>query len=260
MSNKTRGILTIILIIFCAVNPLSAQRIKVITYNIHHCNPPAQKGVIDTDSIACVLRSSGAEIALLQEVDYKSNRVGGMDQPLELSQKSGMPYYRFFKAINIPGGEYGIMILSKYPISSSRSYMLAAIEDGEQRVVGIIEVKISDNETITVACTHLDLPDKIRELQVRQLDSLLMPVETPLILGGDFNSSPDSPEIKFMLNKFKSSTDKFNKTYPNLNPNVCIDYIFTNRNIGVKFLSHKVLDNVNSSDHLPVVVEFKMKK
>ncbi len=235
----------------------NAQEYRIMTYNVHHCNPPAQKGVILTDSIASVIKKSGADIALLQEVDNKSARVHGIDQPLELSQKSGLPYYRFFRAIDIPGGEYGVMILSKYPIISSSSYPLPAIEKGEQRIIGIVQIKPSGQADICIACTHLDLPANIRYKQVVFIDSLLGSKER-LIFGGDFNAAPESPEIKYLRERYISTTETFKHTFPNTNPEVCIDYIFTGKAKPVKILSHKILENISHSDHLPLITEISL--
>ena len=41
------------------------KEIKVITYNIHHGNPPAEKGRIDLDAIASVISNNNADFALL---------------------------------------------------------------------------------------------------------------------------------------------------------------------------------------------------
>ncbi len=234
-----------------------AQEYRVMTYNVHHCNPPAQKGVIATDSIASIIQKSGADIILLQEVDYKSNRVQGEDQPLELSRKSGLQYYRFFRAIDIPGGEYGVMILSRYPIKSSTSHPLPHIEKGEQRVIGIVEVKPEGKKEICVACTHLDLPKGIREAQVAFIDSLLGKKER-LIFGGDLNASPETTEIKYLLDRYTSTSEIFQHTFPNINPDVCIDYIFTRKSKSTKILSNKVLENIPHSDHLPVLAEIRL--
>ena len=257
MRIKSLPILLLLNILSAGVFVATAQEYKVMTYNVHHCNPPAQKGVIATDSIASVIQKSGADIVLLQEVDYKSNRVQGADQPLQLSQKSGLPYYRFFRAIDLPGGEYGVMILSRYPITSSTSYPLPAIEKGEQRVIGIVGIKPEGQKEICVACTHLDLPKGIREAQVAFIDSLLGKKER-LIFGGDLNASPDTPEIKYLLDRYTSTSEIFQHTFPNINPDVCIDYIFTGKVRSTKILSHRVLENIPHSDHLPVLAEIRL--
>ena len=257
MRIKSLPILLLLNILSAGVFVATAQEYKVMTYNVHHCNPPALKGIIATDSIASVIQKSGADIVLLQEIDYKSNRVNGEDQPMELSRKSGLQYYRFFKAIEIPGGEYGVMILSRYPITSSTSRLLPAIDNGEQRVIGIVGIKPDGQKEICVASTHLDLPKGIREEQAAFIDSLLCKKER-LIFGGDFNASPESPEIKYLRERYTSSSETFQNTFPNINPEVCIDYIFTRKAKTTKILSHKILDSIPHSDHLPVLAEIRL--
>ena len=257
MRIKSLPILLLLNILSAGVFVATAQEYKVMTYNVHHCNPPALKGIIATDSIASVIQKSGADIVLLQEVDSKSNRVNGEDQPMELSRKSGLQYYRFFKAIEIPGGEYGVMILSRYPITSSTSRLLPAIDNGEQRVIGIVGIKPDGQKEICVASTHLDLPKGIREEQAAFIDSLLCKKER-LIFGGDFNASPESPEMKYLRERYISSSETFQNTFPNINPEVCIDYIFTRKAKTTKILSHKILDSIPHSDHLPVLAEIRL--
>jgi endonuclease/exonuclease/phosphatase family metal-dependent hydrolase len=106
------------------------KEVKVITYNIHHGNPPAEKGKIDLDAIAEVISNSKADFALLQEVENGTTRSFGQNQAKELSQKSGLKYYLFFKAIDFAGGDYGIAILSRFPADSSKSIRLYALEGG----------------------------------------------------------------------------------------------------------------------------------
>ena len=118
------------------------KEVKVITYNIHHGNPPAEKGKIDLDAIAEVISNSKADFALLQEVENGTTRSFGQNQAKELSQKSGLKYYMFFKAIDFSGGDYGIAILSRFPADSSKSILLYAQEGGEQRVMGLIYTSI----------------------------------------------------------------------------------------------------------------------
>src|SRR5512145_1706973 len=47
-------------------------RIRVLTYNIHHCNPPSSPGVIDPEAIATVIRQQQPDLVALQEVDIRT--------------------------------------------------------------------------------------------------------------------------------------------------------------------------------------------
>ena len=60
------------------------KEVRVITYNIHHGNPPAEKGKIDLDAIATVISNSKADFALLQEVESGTTRSFGQNQAKEI--------------------------------------------------------------------------------------------------------------------------------------------------------------------------------
>ncbi len=237
--------------------------VTVISYNIHHCNPPALKGVIDTDAVADVIKESGADIALLQEVDVNMIRSHGEDQAKILSQKSGLNFYYFFKAIDFSGGDYGVAILSRFPLFEFTTYKLDNHIKSEQRVLGTAVAELPGGVKILLATTHLDLIKGNRVKQIAEIDSILSNPLYPLILGGDFNATPESEEMLLMSQRFVGSTQSHSPTFPNLNPDRVIDYIFIRNSTGVKstilnFSDHKVLTGVDASDHLPVVADIEI--
>ncbi|MDP3453295.1 MAG: endonuclease/exonuclease/phosphatase family protein [Bacteroidales bacterium] len=236
--------------------------INVLLYNIHHCNPPAQRGVIDLDSIVSVIKLSGADIAFLQEVDHNVSRSGGIDQTSLLAQKSGLKYHYFYKAIDFMGGDYGVAILSRFPLSDFNTIKLDSPVKSEDRVLGTAIVHIGDGKRLLIASTHLDLNKINRERQIAQIDSVMKLSPYPLILAGDFNATPESDEIKYMVDNYISSTTDFKPTFPNISPNRTIDYIFIRnhpvKSLYLEFTSHKVLQNIDASDHLPVVASIKI--
>lgn len=65
--------------------------------------------------MAEVVRTAGADIVLLQEVDRNTVRSGNVDQVAELTRLTGM-HAQFGKSLDYQGGEYGIAILSRWPI------------------------------------------------------------------------------------------------------------------------------------------------
>src|SRR5690554_6085119 len=67
------------------------QTIGVLSYNIHHANPPSMPDSIDLGAIARVIVDSGAELIALQEVDVNTLRSGkSLDQAEELGKLTGM--------------------------------------------------------------------------------------------------------------------------------------------------------------------------
>ena len=230
------------------------KEVRVITYNIHHGNPPAEKGKIDLDAIATVISNSKADFALLQEVESGTTRSFGQNQAKEIAQKSGLRYFMFFKAIDFAGGDYGIAILSRFPADSSKKIILYAQEGGEQRVMGLIYTLIPKFGKVCIATTHFDLPNKIRIVQVAQADSILKAQSLPIIFGGDLNAKPDSPELKTLFDNYVTADPPYKFTFPNKNPDRTIDYLFIGKKSGFTIKDYSVIENINSSDHLPLTM------
>ena len=44
------------------------KNIRVLSYNIHHCNPPSKEGLIDVDAIVKAIRLQNPDLVALQEV------------------------------------------------------------------------------------------------------------------------------------------------------------------------------------------------
>ena len=51
--------------------------------------------------------------------DVNTKRDGYINEAAEVAAKAGYKSYRFAKTIDLEGGEYGIVILSKYPLSNT---------------------------------------------------------------------------------------------------------------------------------------------
>src|SRR5690606_2962748 len=180
------------------------KRITLLTYNIHHGAPadpaaPAPPSVINLNNIAAVIKQSKAEVIALQEVDVNTTRSPNpedqIDQAKKLAELLDMEYY-FSKSIDYKGGEYGNLILSKYPLTNKRRFDLPAAPapDGEQRSIALATVTLPDGKTFEFGATHFDLA-AIRFEQAQFLNQLSKDINKPLFIGGDYNATPDSEEM-----------------------------------------------------------------
>src|ERR1043165_8639177 len=88
--------------------------IKVLVYNVHAGKDAA--GVDNLQRVADVVRGTGADVVLLQEVDKRTRRSGGVDQPAEYARRTGY-HVAFGRSLDYDGGEYGIAVLSRWPLS-----------------------------------------------------------------------------------------------------------------------------------------------
>ena len=158
-------------------------KLRFASYNIYHGGLAGY----DMSKIAKNITDNNIDIIGIQEVDQKTSRNGGIDTLEELSRITGYKHYSFFKTMSFRGGEYGIAVLSRYPIVESE---LIPLESGksEPRAVGRTKILVNERE-ISFFVTHLTFDsENIRRGQLSQLSDLLQANEG-FVLSGDFNTS-----------------------------------------------------------------------
>ncbi|MCW3106525.1 MAG: endonuclease [Segetibacter sp.] len=239
--------------------------IKVMTYNIHHANPPSREGYIDLNAIAQVIQKEQPDLVALQEVDVHTKRSGStVSEADEIASKTGMNVY-FAKAIDHDGGDYGLAILSRFPLSAQHTYKLPTAEGtkGEHRVLATAEISLPGNHKLVFACTHLDAQkgDTNRLLQINAIRDVIQKEKFPVIIGGDFNASTNSRVINILDEYLRRTclTD-CGFTIPVKNPNKTIDFIAYTQPGKLSTISHKVIDEQYASDHLPVLSVIDVKQ
>jgi endonuclease/exonuclease/phosphatase family metal-dependent hydrolase len=95
--------------------------VRVLSYNIHAGKDAQQQPNIER--VAAIIDSLDADIVMLQEVDRRTARAGGADHLAELEKLTGM-HAAFGKSLDYQGGDYGIAVLSRWPIDSSATISL----------------------------------------------------------------------------------------------------------------------------------------
>jgi endonuclease/exonuclease/phosphatase family metal-dependent hydrolase len=159
------------------------KTLRVASYNIRH----AADAGFDMSVLAGVIRSVGAEIVGLQEVDMNAARSGSHDQVKELMEALGFEYGEFVRSIDIRGGQYGTAVVSKYSITDKTVYPLYLGPKSEQRMLGVFSVDVAGTE-LTLANTHLDyLSAETIRTQMREVNAVLK--DKDYILTGDFNTT-----------------------------------------------------------------------
>lgn len=235
--------------------------LRVLSYNIHHANPPSHPDKIDLDAIAKVIQESRADLVGLQEIDVHTLRSGkALNQAVELGKMTDMHVY-FSKGIDYQGGEYGTVILSKFPIKESRRYELPNLEDvnAEPRTLAVVTVEVGEKE-LKFANTHLDYTNAENNLlQAQRIVEIFESEPLPVIMVGDFNAVPESASIQLLdQHFFRSCTDGCGFTVPQVQPRRTIDYIMVNKEAALQVMEHQVIDEPYASDHLPVLAVYKL--
>ena len=253
-----RKLIPFLLILLGSVFQLSAQTIRVLSFNIHHGNPPTEKEpLINLDTIAKIITNSKADLVGLQEIDVNLGRSYFENQAKKLAELTGM-HYIFSKGIDLDKGEYGTAILSKQPIERVEKYFLPSPVESERRSLSVIEVTIQKRKLL-FANTHLDLRDKNKIEQAKFITNRFKNEKLPTILVGDLNSKPNDPAITELGKLFAKSSITNGFTFPQDKPTTEIDYIMMTKTANAKFSNHRILDEKYASDHRPLYVEINIK-
>lgn len=261
-------LLSVLIIAACAKNdpqvapgPKPATKgdtLRVMTYNIHHCNPPTKPGLIDVDAIANVVRYQNPDVLALQEVDVHTKRSGNIDQAALLAEKTGMHVY-FGKSIDHDGGDYGVAILSKFPLRNGRTLRLPETSNpaAEDRVVAIADITFRNGKQLAIGSTHLDVSTPAnRDEQVAALNVIADTLALPLVLSGDLNTTPSTTAFATLLGKYLPSCTDCGFTIPVTNPKRVIDFVLAARRSGWQPVRSEVVNEAYPSDHLAVVAEW----
>lgn len=222
---------------------MNSFKMSVGSYNIIHgkfCN-------FEFDKLAEDIVSKDLDIVGLQEVDKDAIRSNNVDITAYLAEKTGLKYYQFFKAIPLKnGGEYGVAVISKYPILETERIELDSEGTGEQRVMGRVKVDVNGT-MVNFFVAHLSYESsEKREVQFKQVSEIMNSYDN-FILTGDFNT-PDFSEYSVIENaKLINSDEKFVITFPLHNS--CIDNIVYSEKTW-SFDEPKRLVNKNSDHYM----------
>ncbi len=237
-------------------NPAETTQLKVLSFNIQH-GAPQGSTVINLNNTAASIKASGAHLVALQEVDKNTKRSGlNINQAEELATLTGM-YFYFSKSIDYQGGDYGVAVLSKFPILQTKRIELPNnASGGEQRSIAYVTVEMPDKTKVDFASVHLDLKFDNRKEQIEILNVLGSTAPNPLIVAGDFNAKPKDSEMMLINKSFTyPCSQSCPLTFPANNATSTIDYIVMNASASKRFksLSYLSLTNQKTSDHLPLL-------
>lgn len=224
---------------------------RLVTYNIHHGLD--NSGRPSLDRIRQFLQQTFPDVVFIQEID-RLRVESRLSRQAELLARSLKMNYAYGIVHRYPVGSYGNAILTRYPIISVHNHLLPDAEDDRRCLQVNIRVR---HEVMGLFNTHLGLQFATR---IKHLEEIILPLlaaqKNPSILGGDFNSTPDSPEYKIVSCLLQDSAachpQEAFYTYPNVNPSERIDYIFVSSGNHPQDCS---VGDCDASDHLPFIAK-----
>lgn len=232
---------------------LSAQSVRVMSMNIKEGGKPALHRVAP---YAEVINEYKPDFVCLQEVDHRTLRNGGKDFLGELAEKTGMfPY--FCQSIVYQGGGFGVAILSRYPFYKAQKQIAKIDGAREDRATGWVYVMLPNGKKIRVASTHLALEsESITSKNIALLNaSIFEDKETPTLLIGDFNCTPDSGPLEYAKIKWQEIGAGSGFTIPSDKPTRQLDYVMGYPKNKWRSKSYNIIAKPNLSDHCFIVAD-----
>jgi endonuclease/exonuclease/phosphatase family metal-dependent hydrolase len=226
--------------------------LTVVSYNIRHGEGMDDR--VNIERTANVLRRLNPDIVGLQEVDNRVRRSGNVDQAAELGRLLGLNH-SFGAFMDYQGGQYGMAILTRRPVVSSRAVELP--EGNEPRIALAVELDFVDGSRLMVVNVHFDWVsnDEFRYAQASALARWLDSLSMPYLVMGDFNDRMGSRTLRLFSDGMDGAVKPEGRhlTFSSTNPRQEIDFIFLSRNAPWQIGSGTVIDEQLASDHRPVM-------
>jgi endonuclease/exonuclease/phosphatase family metal-dependent hydrolase len=235
---------------------------RVMTFNIHHGE--GLDGRVDLPRIAEVIRRERADLVALQEVDKGVQRTARRDLSGELAALTGLTCV-FSNNFHYQGGEYGNAVLTRFPVLSATNSHYQMLRTNEQRGILQLTLEVQGRQLVFMN-THIDYrKDDAERLQnAREIRALAgQHAGTPVILCGDFNTTPGSPVHQRLKETFEDTWERAGQgsgwTFPADNPSKRIDFVWVSKTAQIDPVEARVLEN-DASDHRPLLVEFRFRE
>ncbi|HET6563156.1 MAG TPA: endonuclease/exonuclease/phosphatase family protein [Marmoricola sp.] len=249
---------------------------RLATFNILHGRSPADDRV-DVDRFAAAVRSLGADVLALQEVDRNQARSANADLTSVAAQVMGAAEHRFVAALaGSPGATwmaatgdeqpdsagYGIALVSRVPVLSwevvrlgspptrvpmwFRGSRVPELVRDEPRVAVAARVETPRGQ-LTVVNTHLSF---VGWWGRRQLGTVMRSVEgmEPLVLVGDLNMGLARAEAVTGMRPLVREV-----TFPAHDPTEQLDHVLARGDVGE--LRDVSVRSMSLSDHCAVTVD-----
>lgn len=244
-------------IVLAAPAPNQEPTLRVVAYNIRHGE--GMDNQVDLERIAAVLERLDPDVITLQEVDERTERTGGVDQPARLGELLGM---QAFHGAHRPyqGGEYGNAILTRLPVRSVQTHPIPPA--GESSLT-VHEIEVSTgaaDRTVSVVSVHLAGTPEERMRQAVTVSTHFAHSQHPVVLAGDFNAQRGD-EVMQRLDEHWTLVPKEGRaeTYPADEPGREIDFVMVRPAEAFEIVEHRVIDERVASDHRPILAVLRVR-
>jgi endonuclease/exonuclease/phosphatase family metal-dependent hydrolase len=223
--------------------------VRFMTWNIHGAlgrNPR-----FDLTRVVELIRRWHPDIVALQEVDSRRALAGGTN-PFEFLPGAVGLYGVGAKSLMTKDGDYGQMLISRWPIAAHEVH---DISFGEREPRRAIRAEVATPfGALTVVATHLGLSLSERRSQAALL-ARLAAGNGPAVLAGDFNDWIWPGSVRAELSRVLGGSTRY-RTFPSVWPLLGLDRVYWRPSEAIvgSFVDSEARA---LSDHLPVIADLK---
>ena len=225
--------------------------VRVMTWNIH--GALGRNARFDLVRVVELIRSWQPDVVALQEIDSR-RRDSAVGDPFDFLQQGLGDHGIGAKSIQTADGEYGQMLISRWPLKHTEVHDISRPEREPRRAIR------ADVETpagpLRVVATHLGLSFGERGAQTRKLLELVGEGSTTTVLLGDFNDWLWAGSVRRPLASALPSRTR-HRTFPSICPTFHLDRIYC-RPAGVLVRSFVDRKARQVSDHLAVIADVRV--
>jgi endonuclease/exonuclease/phosphatase family metal-dependent hydrolase len=220
--------------------------VRLATWNIRAARTAS------VEAIAAELAAMNADVIGLQEVDSLVRRTGFVDQPTALARALGY-HHAFGASVIWDGGDYGLAVLSRWPLTVVRRHRLASPGAAERRIVLDVTACVA-GRTLRVLNHHADFRDAPRQAGLAEVAALVRPgAGEGLVVLGDFNEGPSAPGVRSMFQAgLVDAVTRY--TAPAERATAAIDYLLVDARLAARTSAARVW-LTDKSDHHALLVD-----
>jgi endonuclease/exonuclease/phosphatase family metal-dependent hydrolase len=213
-----------------------------------------------------VIEELEADILCLQEIVDAQGGTGKFDQAQQISEAFPKLNVAFGKTRPLRGGQYGNMLLTRFPILDARTHDITKSRR-EERGVLQCTIDVGKGHAVNVFNVHLGTGYMERR---RQIEVLIGPailaqpkLSGPRIVIGDFNEWTRGLTTRLLQQSFLSHRPRRNlrhaRTFPGVLPILSLDHCYYEAPLEME--STKIWRSrraLIASDHLPLIADFRL--
>jgi endonuclease/exonuclease/phosphatase family metal-dependent hydrolase len=227
-----------------------AGAIRIMTWNIH--GTLGRNPRFDLARVVELIRRWDPDIVALQEVDSRRALAGGAN-PFEFLAGAVGVYGIGAKSLTGADGDYGQMLISRFPVSS---HAIRDISFGEREPRRAIRAVVETPQgPLIVVATHLGLSIHERRHQAKLLTELAAG-DAPAVVVGDLNDWFWPGSVRAVLTRVLGGRTRY-RTFPASFPLLRLDRIYC-RPRNALLRSYVDRSARGLSDHLPVIADLRL--